>query len=288
VVSTAVAAAAVIAAAETEEVNVRNSHGNPRLVGLAYALDTGTRKSHSMAQNTAFVEGFFKGISTPDAYRQLLTSLYYVYAAMETDVLDNPQAIHNPMRSMLTVLDAPALRRLPGLEADLEYFYGPDWKTTMTPPSPATRAYLERIHTITETTAICQSYLFIAHQYTRYLGDLFGGQMMGTMASKSMDLPLKKNATTGTPLTGVQFYTFDDIDTTTTFIDDWYTTLNSLDLTPQQHHDIVDEANVVFDLNIALLQELDGSPWHAAWKLTVGSLQDQVDRYKQNKLWLLS
>ena len=118
--------------------------------------------------------------------------------------------------------------------------------------------------------------------------DLFGGQMMGTMASKSMDLPLKRNAQTGTPLTGVQFYTFDDIDTTTTFIDDWYTTLNSLDLTPQQHEDIVDEANVVFELNIALLQELDGSPWHAAWKLTVGSLQDQVDRYKQNKLWLLS
>ena len=173
-VSTVVAAAAVSAAAETEEENVTNntsnSNGNPRLVGLAYALDTGTRKSHSMAQNTAFVEGFFKGISTPDAYRQLLTSLYYVYEAMETDVLDNPQAIHNPMRSMLTVLDAPALRRLPGLEADLEYFYGPDWKTTMTPPSPATRAYLERIHTITETTAICQSYLFIAHQYTRYLG----------------------------------------------------------------------------------------------------------------------
>ena len=173
-VSTAVAAAAVIAAADTEEEHVsnnnRNSNDNPRLVGLAYALDTGTRKSHSMAQNTAFVEGFFKGISTPDAYRQLLTSLYYVYEAMETDVLDNPQAIHNPMRSMLTVLDAPALRRLPGLEADLEYFHGPDWKTTITPPSPATVAYLERIQTITETTAICQSYLFIAHQYTRYLG----------------------------------------------------------------------------------------------------------------------
>ena len=112
--------------------------------------------------------------------------------------------------------------------------------------------------------------------------------MMGTMASKSMDLPLKRNAQTGTPLTGVQFYTFDDIDTTTTFIDDWYTKLNSLDLSMQQHQDIVDEANVVFELNIALLQELDGSPWHAAWKLTVGSLQDQVDRYKQNKLWLLS
>ena len=62
---------------------------NPRLNGLAYELDEGTRKSHSMAQNTAFVEGFFKGISTKESYRDSLTSLYYVYQAMEVDVLDN-------------------------------------------------------------------------------------------------------------------------------------------------------------------------------------------------------
>ena len=32
---------------------------NPRLSGLALALDEGTRKSHSIAENTAFVTGFF-------------------------------------------------------------------------------------------------------------------------------------------------------------------------------------------------------------------------------------
>ena len=56
---------------------------NPRLSGLALALDEGTRKSHSIAENTAFVTGFFKGLSTKESYGALLTSLYYVYTAME-------------------------------------------------------------------------------------------------------------------------------------------------------------------------------------------------------------
>ena len=38
-----------------------------RSTGLALALDDGTRKSHSMAENTQFVTGFFRGIATRDS-----------------------------------------------------------------------------------------------------------------------------------------------------------------------------------------------------------------------------
>ena len=54
-----------------------------RAGGLALALDDGTRKSHSMAENTAFVTGFFRGIATTKSFAQLVTSLYFVYVAME-------------------------------------------------------------------------------------------------------------------------------------------------------------------------------------------------------------
>ena len=37
-----------------------------RSTGLALALDDGTRKSHSVAENTAFVTGFFRGIKDVD------------------------------------------------------------------------------------------------------------------------------------------------------------------------------------------------------------------------------
>jgi heme oxygenase len=55
-----------------------------------------------------------------------------------------------------------------------EYFYGSDWKT-VAKPSAATKKYCEHIKKVGQE----QPFLLVAHQYTRYLGDLFGGQMMG-------------------------------------------------------------------------------------------------------------
>ena len=56
---------------------------NPCQSGLALMLDDGTRKSHSMVQNTQFLTGFFKGLANRDSYWSLITSLYFVYLSME-------------------------------------------------------------------------------------------------------------------------------------------------------------------------------------------------------------
>ena len=230
---------------------------NPRLSGLALMLDDGTRKSHSMAENTQFVSGFFKGLADRDSYRSLITSLYFVYEAME-------EAMDNSPEDGVRTLDYPALRRLDSLKKDMDFFYGEKWQDDVV-PSPAAKAYVARIVEIAQT----KPYLMIAHQYTRYLGDLFGGQMMGGMASRSLSL---ENGD------GTAFYTFDDIPSTKDFITEWYTRLNNLDLTQQQKEEIVDEANLVFALNIDVLQELEGSPLKAMLTLAVNSL-------KEKRLW---
>ena len=230
---------------------------NPRLSGLALMLDDGTRKSHSMAENTQFVSGFFKGLADRDSYRSLITSLYFVYEAME-------EAMDKSSDDGVRTLDYPALRRLDSLKKDMDFFYGVNWQDDVV-PSPAAKAYVARIVEIAQT----KPYLMIAHQYTRYLGDLFGGQMMGGMASRSLSL---QNGD------GTAFYTFDDIPSTKDFITEWYTRLNELDLTQQQKEEIVDEANLVFALNIDVLQELEGSPLKAMLTLAVNSL-------KEKRLW---
>mmetsp|Transcript_24893 Transcript_24893/g.45073 ORF Transcript_24893/g.45073 Transcript_24893/m.45073 type:complete len:297 (-) Transcript_24893:87-977(-) len=226
---------------------------NPRMLGLALMLDDGTRKSHSMAQNSAFVSGFFKGLSTREAYRALITSLYFVYSAME-DAFDDPNVI-----SDVHALDDAELRRMSALKQDMDYFYGVEWESTIS-PSPSTKSYVARVRHVAEH----KPYLLIAHQYTRYLGDLFGGQMMGGMATRSLDLEQGK---------GVAFYNFDDIPSTKNFITDWYQRLNALDLTEEQKMEIVDEANNVFDLNIGILEELEGSPLKAMWSLALNTLK---------------
>jgi heme oxygenase len=225
---------------------------NPRLIGLALLLDDGTRKSHSIAQNSAFVSGFFKGLSTREAYRALLTSLYFVYKSME-------ESFDQTNECRVQALDDSELRRLTALERDMDFFYGTDWRSLIS-PSPATKMYVERVKQVADKTP----YLLVAHQYTRYLGDLFGGQMMSGMATRSLDLKDDK---------GVDFYKFKDIYNVKDFITCWYQKLNDLEFTQEEKQKIVDEANLVFDLNVAILEELEGSPFRALWTLAINTMK---------------
>lgn len=238
----------VKAVAETETVPARAQ-------GLALMLDDGTRKSHSMAENTAFVTGFFKGIASKESFGRLVAGLYFVYKAME----DNFDATAN---KDVKIMDYGSLRRLRALEEDMEYYFGADWETAVQ-PSVATKKYVDRISAVAKD----EPTLLIAHQYTRYLGDLFGGQMMGGMATRTLGLEDDK---------GIAFYQFPAISDNKAFIEEWYTSLNALDLTTEQKEAIVVEANLVFAFNIELFSELDGSAVQAMFSLFWTSVKEKL------------
>mmetsp|Transcript_10985 Transcript_10985/g.17908 ORF Transcript_10985/g.17908 Transcript_10985/m.17908 type:complete len:298 (+) Transcript_10985:70-963(+) len=251
-----------ISAGATDSVQTPNDPPSSRTWGLALQLDEGTRKSHSVAENTAFVTGFFRGLSNRESFGELVCSLYHVYCAME-------KALDASTDSNVRTMDYEELRRKAALERDMQFFFGDDWLTRS--PSPATREYCAHI----ERTAQEAPYLLIAHQYTRYLGDLFGGQMMGNMATRSLDL--------GDEGRGIDFYKFPEIPNNKEFIEDWYSKLNELDLTDAQKQAIVDEGNEVFRLNIEILEELEGNGALTAIKFALGSMK----RSLQEKLGLL-
>ena len=50
-------------------------------VALAGQLREGTKKSHTMAENTGFVACFLKGVVEKTSYRKLISDLYFVYKA---------------------------------------------------------------------------------------------------------------------------------------------------------------------------------------------------------------
>ena len=50
-------------------------------VALAGQLREGTKKSHTMAENTGFVACFLKGVVEKKSYRKLISDLYFVYEA---------------------------------------------------------------------------------------------------------------------------------------------------------------------------------------------------------------
>eukprot|EP00798_Chlamydomonas_sp_ICE-L_P024517 gene24517-10120_t len=104
-----------------------------RKTGLALMLDDGTRKSHSVAENTAFVTGFFKGIAEKESFARLVSGLYFVYEAMEdafdktleskVKAIDYLQLLFAPSGSKEKAIDYQQLRHLKCLEQDVEYCF---------------------------------------------------------------------------------------------------------------------------------------------------------------------
>ena len=134
---------------------------------LATQLREGTSKSHTMAENVNFIKSFLGGVIDKGSYTEMLSKLYFVYEAIETAMEKNKD--HDYIKPIYF----PELNRTESLRQDLEFHYGDNWLEN-TPPSAATLDYVNRINQISEE----KPELLVAHAYTRYLGDLSGGQMI--------------------------------------------------------------------------------------------------------------
>lgn len=206
---------------------------------LAAQLREGTTKSHSMAENVSFVKSFLGGVVDKNSYRKLLSNLYFVYDAIEQ------QMLINQAHPSINQIYFSELNRKQSLEQDLLYYYGHDWRKLVS-PSPATQIYINRINSVGKD----QPELLIAHAYTRYMGDLSGGQILKKIACSAMNLSKKQ---------GVAFYDFDLIPDSKAFKSMYKRTLDNLPITDKQAKAIVSEANIAFSLNMKLFQELNSN-----------------------------
>ena len=103
-------------------------------VALASQLREGTKKSHTMAENTGFVSCFLKGVVDKASYRKLVADLYFVYGAMEEEIA---KLANNPV---LAPIAFPQLNRREALEQDLAYYFGADWRSQIQPSPSAAEA----------------------------------------------------------------------------------------------------------------------------------------------------
>jgi len=221
-------------------------------VALASQLCEGTKKSHTMAENTGFVSCFLKGVVDKLSYRTLVADLYFVYAAMEKAVA---QHRNHPV---LAPIAFEQLNRRGALERDLAYYFGSDWRQQIH-QSPACAAYVARIEELSATAPE----LLVGHHYTRYLGDLSGGQILSTIASRAMNL---------TDGQGLNFYRFEAIDDEKAFKDTYRAALDALPVDQAMADRIVAEANEAFRLNMLMFQELEGNLVAAIGKVLFGFL----------------
>ena len=209
------------------------------VTNLAEQLRKGTTKSHSMAENVSFVKSFLGGVVDKNSYRTLVANLYFVYSAIEEEITNNR---HHPSVSFIYF---PELHRKKSLEIDLEYYYGTDWQKLVI-PSSVTQSYVDRIHSIGKY----QPELLVSHAYTRYMGDLSGGQILKNIAKNAMQLSGDQ---------GTEFYLFRDIDDEKEFKIQYRNALNLIPVTDSQIDLVISEANVAFNLNMKMFQELNSN-----------------------------
>lgn len=119
----------------------------------------------------------------------------------------------------------------------MKYFYGRNWREEIPCPE-ATRKYAERLHYIGKN----EPELLVAHAYTRYLGDLSGGQVLKKIAQKALQLP-----STGE---GLAFFTFDGVSNATKFKQLYRSRMNALEMDLATKKRVMEEAKKAFLLNI--------------------------------------
>lgn len=203
-------------------------------------IRTASQEQHNEAETSAFMSHLLGGRLGVEAYRRYTEQLWFVYDAMETAVTTgglDADPVTGPF------IEA-RLFRLPSLRRDLDHLHGgTGWRARIR-PLPATDAYAARITELTRSWPGG----YVAHHYTRYLGDLSGGQIIRGKAEKTWGFARKGD--------GVRFYVFDEIDNPAAFKRTYRERLDALPLDDLEKQRVVDECKRAFALNTAVFREL--------------------------------
>jgi heme oxygenase len=201
--------------------------------GLAARMRTGSQAEHNDAESSVFMNALLKGEVNETGYAEYLVALRPVYEALEK--VGCELAVHPVVGALI---DA-GLERLSAIDVDLEY-----WAPAGAPSfqSEAVENYVARVN-----ATLNDPVLYVAHHYTRYLGDLSGGQAIGKLLGRAFDIDDKS---------GLSLYEFPAIDKPKPFKDGYRLRLDELDVSEEDRARIVEEVRVAFSLNSAVFAEL--------------------------------
>jgi heme oxygenase len=198
-------------------------------MSISAQMRDASAQDHKTAESMHFIKHLMEGQLSAADYARYLNQLAFIYQALE--------------RHLQTANEMPfaqELLRFERIVEDLEALGVDDWQATTV--LPATAAYVARLSGITGLEDV----RLVAHHYTRYLGDLSGGQAIAALVRRHYGLT---DAQTG-------FYGFDQIENLVRFKEDYRSTLDGLNLTSTEIAALTEEVRLAFRLNQSLFQEL--------------------------------
>jgi len=208
------------------------------VIPFSQALRERTWASHGESEGAGFMSDLMQGKGTRDDYIALVVQHYFIYEALEAA---EAGFVGDAVASAFIT---PRLTRLPAIEADLEFLLGSDWRNQIV-PLETTQRYVDRINTVAATW----NGGFIAHHYTRYLGDLSGGQHIRRLMQRHF----------GFDTNGVGFYFFDEIASPKDFKDTYRHELDAVNWSAEERERVIDEVLIAYRFNTELFQDLSAA-----------------------------
>ncbi|MEV5841580.1 biliverdin-producing heme oxygenase [Streptomyces sp. NPDC051985] len=201
-------------------------------------IRTASHEQHVEAETSTFMSDLLGGRLGVAAYARYTEQLWFVYDALESGAAG--LLASDPVAGPFV---RPELYRLAALERDLAHLRGAGWRTGLT-ALPATEEYAARVRECAERWPAG----YVAHHYTRYLGDLSGGQIIRDRAERTWGFERKGD--------GVRFYVFEDIANPAAFKRGYRELLDAVDADDLEKQRVVAECKRAFALNTAVFREL--------------------------------
>ncbi|MEV7077302.1 biliverdin-producing heme oxygenase [Streptomyces sp. NPDC093516] len=200
-------------------------------------IRTASREQHEEVRGSTFLSDLLGHKLGVDAFARYTEQLWFVYEALESAA---ERLAGDPVAGPFV---RPELFRSAALEQDLEYLRGPGWRWRIS-ALPATLEYAGRITECARTWPAG----YVAHHYTRYLGDLSGGQIIRDTAEKTWGFPKKGD--------GVRFYVFEEIPNPAAFKRGYWELLDAVPGDDLERQRIVAECKRAYGLNNAVFLAL--------------------------------
>lgn len=204
---------------------------------LAAYIRASSSSQHSSTENRSFISELMGGALSLTAYTEYLAQYGWIYEALEAVVA----RVDVSTVPGLDALFDPALVRMQSIENDLVALGAADWRKTH-PALDATKAYIEHLQALTEADGV----RVLAHHYTRYLGDLSGGQAIAKLVARHYSATPEQ----------LSFYDFATIDSVVLYKRSYRENMNALTLNDAQIEALVAEVDASFSFNGALFDAL--------------------------------
>lgn len=197
---------------------------------LCESVKTATAVLHKQAENRPFMSSLMGGSLNVRSYARYVQALQPIYQVLEEIMRE----VEDPV---VGVFDHRGLDRSDRMIADLSSFGCSSNERV----NVATKNYCEAI-----IASAAQPHRLLAHHYTRYLGDMAGGQAISRLMQRHYNIDRGS----------LSFYDFAALGDTHHYRKQYKNLLDLLAWSPTEQAEYISESQVAYQLNIELFDEL--------------------------------